>query len=274
MKNLVFSALVAGLAAALAVSAARTRALDRELVNVRAELDAAREALASAKRAKPEPSQRKRAIEDMDLPREAAPQPAAGTGEDFDKAVEKRVAERMETMRKEREEQREAWRRERENETPEQREARRREFQERIQEHSAAQIRSFIEKAGLDEAQSAAFEGELAALDERVREIAGVFAEDIGNGAKFDFETQAQLIYNMSAAVIDTYAGLDEVLPEGWRERDEEFNVLFGIGADAMNPLFDTLMQNGGHGMRGFPFMPRPPRHDGAGRHRRGGQTP
>lgn len=270
MKNLVIFAIAAGLAAALAVAAARNRALDRELVNARAELDAMRDALASAERAKPGPPPRKRAVEDKGIPRPAAPQPAAETGEDFDKAVEKRVSERMETMRREREEQREAWRRERENETPEQREARRKEFQERMQEHSAAQIRSFIEKAGLDEAQSAAFEGELAALDERVREIANVFAEDIGNGAKFDFETQAQLIYNMSAAVMDAYAGLDEVLPGGWRERDEEFNVLFGIGADAMNPLFDTLRQSGAHGMRGFPFMPHPPRRDDAGRSRRG----
>lgn len=205
-------------------------------------------------------------------PRTIQPKPAPSApetdGPALEKVVEERVEKRLEEIRREREAEREARRREWENMTDEQRAARRAEFQARMQEHASARLTEFIEKAELDENQCLALADELDLLDSRVREIAEAFAADINAGAPFSFETQMQLLNNVSSAVIDAYSGLDESLPEGWREKDGEFNVMFGIGPDAINPLMDAMHKKGMFGMGGFPFMgmpPRGPRHRGNG---------
>lgn len=178
----------------------------------------------------------------------------------FDKAVEDRVAqreaEREERRAAEREERRRAW----ENETEEQREARRKEFQARAKEFADARLTAFTTEAGLDETQQSALHSELQALDSRVREIADGFATAVEDGAPFGFETQMQLLNEMSAAILDTYAGLDESLPEGWREHDDGFLIMLGISPDAGESLFRAFRHGGGFRFAPFPGrMPGPP---------------
>ena len=125
-----------------------------------------------------------------------------------------------------------------------------------MREHSAKRLAAFVDNVGLDEDGCVALEGELNTLDAKVREIAEDFAAAIGEGVPFNFETQMQLFNEMSSAVLDVYAGLDETMPDGWREKDSEFNVWLGIGPDAADPLFDALRKVG---IRA-PFMGPPPR--------------
>ena len=54
------------------------------------------------------------------------------------------------------------------------------------------------------------------------------------------------MLNEMSAAVLDAYAGLDESLPEGWRERDEGFALLLGISPEAGEALFRVMRRSGG----------------------------
>ena len=238
------------LAVSTAVLAARNRALAAELNKAQATLAAHEKEPQKPARRPSAPKAPRRVV----VPRDG--ESASLDGAAFDQAVEERAAALVEEERQRREAERAERRRAWENETDEQREARRREFQERVREHASARLGEFVEKAGLDDQQCTALENELGLLDSRVREIVSSFAADIGNGAKFDFEAQMQLLNNMSAAVLETYAGLDETLPAGWRDRDDGFNVMLGIGPDAFNPLFETLRRSG---MRGFgslaPFM-------------------
>ena len=252
MKNASIIIVLIVLAVATAALAVRNRSLGAELAEARAALAAARESAPG--KAPPRPRAPKAAPGRTVVPGKAEAAPVDGAA--FDRAVEERAAALVEEERQRRDAERAERRRAWESETEEQREARRREFQERMREQASARLGEFAEKAGLDDRQCDALESELGLLDARVREIAGSFAEAVGEGAKFDFEAQMQLLNSMSAAVLDAYAGLDEKLPAGWRERDEGFNVMLGIGPDAFNPLFETLRRSG---MRGFgslaPFM-------------------
>lgn len=178
---------------------------------------------------------------------------AHGEGEDdiageenIEQEVETRVQQRLEAIQREREQEREARRREWENMTDEERDEKRREFQSRMVEFSTKKLDEFVEKTGLDEGQRLAFEDELGALDARMREIVQDFADYVEEGGNFGFEEQLLMVSESSAALLDAYAGLDDVLPEGWREKDCDFNVMFGIGPDAINPLMDALRKKGG----------------------------
>ena len=262
MKKSIPYILVAVCAIALGAVCVKNHALRANLAKTEAELAELRNAPAVVVA----PTQ---ALKPERQPRAIQPKPAPSApetdGPALEKVVEERVEKRLEEIRREREAEREARRREWENMTDEQRAARRSEFQARMQEHASARLTEFIEKAELDENQCLALADELDLLDSRVREIAESFAADINAGAPFSFETQMQLLNNVSAAVIDAYSGLDESLPEGWREKDGEFNVMFGIGPDAINPLMDAMHKKGVFGMGGFPFMGGPPRGPGRG---------
>ncbi|MBP5544895.1 MAG: hypothetical protein ILM98_12525 [Kiritimatiellae bacterium] len=237
-------------AIAFAAVAARNRALS-------ADLEEAQAALAAFKAA-PQPEK------NVAVPRPASPRPPVAEPtpppepefdqEKFDKAVEERVAERVAERDAQREAEREERRRAWQNETEEQREARRQEFHARIKEHAAEQLAAFVEKTGLNEEQQMALEGELGLLDSRVREISEEFASALDEGVPFGFETQMQLMNNISAAVLDTFAGLDEALPEGWRESDEGFVVMMGIDPGSVDSLFRAMRRTGMRGM-GMPFM-------------------
>ena len=254
------------LAVATAALAVRNSALVAELAEVRETLAARESELEKASKQPPAPKARPiRVVERREV--EPAPIDVAA----FDKAVEERAEALVEERRQQREAEREERRRAWEGGTEEEREARRREFQDRMREHAEARLTEFVEKVGLDDQQLAAVETELGNLDSRVREIVGSFAAAVDKGGKFDFESQMQLLNNMSAAVLDAYTGLDEALPKGWRDRDEEFNVMLGIGPDAFNPLVNSLRKSGNRGFGAFmPFMGgggprrRPPQNAGA----------
>lgn len=269
MKNAIPTIFCAAAIAAAAALAVQNRALRSELA--RAETRAA--ALPSAESAPPESA----ASHDPapDAPEQAAPAvapapeappaiPAAADREAFEKAVEERAAARVEEIEKERRDEREARRREWENATEEEREAHRREFQARMQEHATAQITEFETKAGLDVEQCAAFEMELETFDARVREIAERFAVMVDGGVPFGFEMQTRIMNEMSAAVLDAYDGIAEVLPDGAREKGGEFNMMFGVSPSSLNSLFDAMRRSGAFGPRGpgpfGPFRGRSPR--------------
>lgn len=184
--------------------------------------------------------------------------PSAGVdGEAFEKAVEERAAARAEEIARARRDEREARRREWENATEEEREEHRRQFQTRMQEHATAQITEFETKTGLDVEQCSAFEMELEAFDAKVRAISERFAVMIDGGVPAGFEMQARIMNEMSTAALDAYAGINEVLPEGWREKGGDFNMLFGMSPSSMNPLFDAMRRAGVFGRRGpGPFGP------------------
>jgi hypothetical protein len=263
MKIIIPYCLAAVFAVAATAQLVRNRALRDDLASARAELAAAKAAQratpkppAPAVVAAPEPRQRQA---------EAAPAPLPEFDEaEFDKAVEERVEERVkerdEARRAEREARRRAW----ENETDEQREARRQEFQARMKEHAAQRLAEFAEKAALDETQQTALEGELQHLSLRVREIADGFAAALDEGAPFGFETQMQMVNEISTAVLDAYAGLDASLPEGWREHDDGV-IMFWVGPDAGEAFGRAMRRPGGFrpgGFGGFPGggPPRQPR--------------
>lgn len=177
--------------------------------------------------------------------------------EAFEKAVEERAAARAKEIEDQQRNEREAHRREWENATEEEREEYRRQFRERMQAHSAAQISEFETKAGLDDNQCAAFEMELEAFDNRVREIAERFAVMIDGGVAPGFEMQARIMNEMSAAAVDAYAGINDALPEGWREKGGDFNMIFGMSPVSMSPLFDAMRRAGVFGPHGpGPFGP------------------
>ena len=166
-----------------------------------------------------------------------------------DATLEKAVQDRMETMRRQREEERERWRRERENETEEQREERRRAFQARMQERASERLAEFAAKTGINEAQGVALEGVLTVLDARVRETAEAWAATIRETGSFGPEARMQFLAEMASLAESAYAGLDEVLPEGWRENDGNLNVFQVIGADAADPLFQAARETNVHGI-------------------------
>ena len=177
--------------------------------------------------------------------------------EEFDNAPSERVREPVSQPNSDGREERWSHRREWENATEEEREAHRREFRERMQAHANKQIADFEEKLSLDPEQCSAFEMELEAFDTRVREIGERFAVMVDGGVKFGVEMQARIMNEMSAAMLDAYDGLGEVLPEGWRENGGEFNVMFGISPGSLAPLFDALGRNGAFGSHGpGPFGP------------------
>ena len=260
MKKALPYCLAAVFAACFCASAVKLHSLRSELDGARAELDDAqaeidvlRAAVAKGKTdARPQtPPRRVR----EEKPRKET-QPKSGIDDQsFEKAVEKRVKEKLEEERRAREEEREAKRKEWENMTDEQFEAKRQEFQERMQEHTSKFLEAFVEKAQLNEEQCVALENSLAMLDSRIRDISGDFAAYLDEGGEFNFETQMRLFSEATTAIVDTYDSLDPALPENWRDNDAGFNVLMGIGMDAMNPLMDSLRRKG---MRGFPFMGGP----------------
>ena len=262
MKTLIPYCLAVVFAAAFAAQSVANRALRDNLATVKSELAAVKEAWRPSTRqsapsiAEPPPQMR--------TPVEEPPVAALPEFDEaeFDKAVEERVAEREKEREEERQAEREARRRAWENETDEQREARRQEFQTRMKEHAAQRVAEFAEKAQLDETQKAALDGELQQLGSRVREIADGFAAAVEEGASFGFETQMQLLNEMSAAVLDAYAGLDESLPEGWRDHDDGFVIMLGIGPEAGESIFRAMRRSGGFRPGGFgPFQGgRPPR--------------
>lgn len=272
MKNAIPTIFCTAAIAAAAVLAVQNRALRSELA--RAEARAA--ALPSTESAPPvRVAGNDPAPGAPDAPEQAAPAvapapeappaiPAAADREAFDKAVEERAAARVEEIEKERRDEREARRREWENATEEEREAHRREFQARMQEHATAQISEFETKAGLDVEQCAAFEMELESFDSRVREIAERFAVMVDGGVPFGFEMQTRIMNEMSAAVLDAYDGIAEVLPDGAREKGGEFNMMFGVSPSSLNSLFDAMRRSGAFGPRGpgpfGPFRGRSPR--------------
>ena len=185
--------------------------------------------------------------------------------------IEKAIQDRMAAMRRQREEERERWRRERENETEEQREERRRAFQERMQERASERLAEFAAKTGLDEKQGEALEGVLTVLDGRVREAADAWAATIRETGSFGPEARMQFLADMATLAENTYAELDAVLPEGWRESDGELNVFQVIGADAADSLFQAARETNVHGI--MPVIgslmggggPRGPRGQGQG---------
>lgn len=272
MKNAIQTIFCAAAIAAAAVLAVQNRALRSELA--RAEARAA--ALPSAESAPPErAASHDPAPDALDAPEQAAPAvapapeappaiPAAADREAFEKAVEERAAARVEELERERRDEREARRREWENATEEEREAHRREFQARMQEHATAQITEFETRAGLDVEQCAAFEMELESFDSRIREIAERFAVMVDGGVPFGFEMQTRIMNEMSAAVLDAYDGIAEVLPDGAREKGGEFNMMFGVSPSSLNSLFDAMRRSGAFGPRGpgpfGPFRGRSPR--------------
>lgn len=264
MKTLIPYCLAAAFAAAFAAQATKSRALRVDLASVKAELAAVKEAW----RPLPKPQAPVVVEPTQPTPQQQPPAdepPAAVPAFDeaeFDKAVEERVAEREKERAEERRAEREARRRAWENETDEQREARRQEFRTRMKEHAAQRLAEFAEKAQLDEKQQTALDGELQQLGSRVRDIADGFAAAVEEGASFGFETQMQLLNEMSTAVLDAYAGLDASLPEGWREHDDGFVVMLGIGPEAGESLFRAMQRSGGFRPGGFgPFQGgRPPR--------------
>lgn len=258
MKNAIPYCMAAVFAVALAALAAKNRAL-------RADLEDTRAALAALKAAPPPTSKAERPKRAPRRPPRGASGEAAFDKDKFDKAVEEQVEQRVEERVAQREAQREAEREARrrawENETDEQREARRQEFHARIKEHAAKQLAEFIEKTHLDENQQAALEGELGVLDSRIREISEEFAAAVDEGLPFAFETQMQLLNNISTAVLDAYDGLDASLPEGWRESDDGFVVMMGINPDSGDALFRSLIKAGVMGRGpGGPFGGPPPR--------------
>ena len=243
MKLVLPYLLAAVFVAAFAVQCRKNRTLRDDLSRTRAELEAARTAIPDVPQRPARP-----VAAPLPAPAPEAPAPSAPTfdREKFDKAVEARVEERIAAREAERAAEREARRRAWENETEEQRAARRQEFQARMREYAGERIAEFVEKTGLDEAQQAAFQGEMEILDARVREIADTFTGALEEGVPAGFETQMHLLNEMSAAVLDAYAGLDESLPEGWRERDEGFALLLGISPEAGEALFRAMRRSGG----------------------------
>lgn len=161
--------------------------------------------------------------------------------EAFDKAVSGRV----EALERERNEEREAHRRKWENATEEEREARRKEFRAGMRKFAAEQLDKFEKNTKLDLDQCAALEMELDVFDARVREIAERFAVMIDGGKKLDFEMQIRIMNEMSEAALETYDGIDEVLPEDWRENAGEFNVMFGLDPTSFSPIFDAMRRTG-----------------------------
>ena len=143
-----------------------------------------------------------------------------------------------------------------------------------MQEHAAAQIADFEKKAGLDLDQCAAFELELESFDSRIREIAERYAVMVDGGMQPGFEMQARIMNEMSAAALDAYAGIGELVPGGQGGDDAGFNLMFGLSPDSLSPLFDSFrrsgafMQMGGFG--GFGRRGGPP----AGGPRGGGSPP
>lgn len=263
MKTALPTLLCAAALAAAAALAVQNRALRAELARA-----GARGVPPPPAQAAPEapgaPEAGGAAADASSAPVSAPAVPAAADREAFEKAVEERAAARAEEIEKERRDEREARRREWENASEEEREAHRREFQARMQEHATAQITEFETKAGLDVEQCSAFEMELEAFDARVREIAERFSVMVDGGVPFGFEMQARILNEMSAAAIDAYAGIGEVLPEGARENGGEFNMMFGLSPSSLNPLFDAMRRSGAFGMHGpgpfGPFRGRPPR--------------
>lgn len=242
---------VVGIGSALAM-VAQNRSLSRNLAEARralAELDAPGIRVVA-------PSEtRVVEVEVAAAPKSPAAQPAGPAAVETQAAtideatLEKAVQERMEAMRRNREAERERWRRERENETEEQREERRKAFQQRMQEHAAERLAEFAQKTGLNETQGAALETVLTDLDGRVREVADSWAATIRETGSFGPEARLQFLNDMSALATDAYAGLDEVLPEGWRDGDGELNVFQVIGPDAADSLFLAARETNVHGV-------------------------
>ena len=256
MKRTVSLLLYLAAFAAVVALACQNRSLRASLARAEAQLAAGG---AGAPRPSPETAPAAAAAESGTPPKDAPTQPPPGgmDGEAFEKAVEERAAVRAEEIARARRDEREARRREWENATEEEREEHRRQFQARMQEHATAQITEFETKAGLDVEQCSAFEMELEAFDAKVRAIAERFAVMIDGGVPAGFEMQARIMNEMSTAALDAYAGINEVLPEGWREKGGDFNMIFGMSPSSMNPLFDAMRRTGVFGRRGpGPFGP------------------
>ncbi len=179
-----------------------------------------------------------------------------------EEAIEKAVQTRMEQMRQERNAERERRRQEWENQTPEQREARRQEFRQRMQEHATQRVAEFVEKAGLDDDQYAAFAAEVTDLDSRVREVAEAWAEAIRESGSFGAASRLQLLNDITSLALDSYAGLDETLPESWREADSDFNILQAIDPEAVSPIMEAAREANAPGAMAIMgvFMGGPPR--------------
>ena len=245
---------MAAVAAAVAL-AIQNRSLRAELARVETDFAAAREASGTARSPElPSADAGRPAPQDAVAPQDV---PGRVDREAFEKAVEERAVARAKEMEDQQRNEREAHRREWENATEEEREEHRKQFRERMQAHSAAQISEFETKVGLDVEQCAAFEMELETFDNRVREIAERFAVMIDGGVAPGFELQARLLNEMSAAAIDAYDGIDDALPEGWREKGGDFNMIFGMSPVSMAPLFDAMRRAGVFGPHGpGPFGP------------------
>lgn len=162
-----------------------------------------------------------------------------------EEVLEKAVADREEQRRQQRAADRERRRQEWENQTPEEREARQAAFRQAMQERAAERLQEFVEKTGLNETQKTAFDAVVFDLDGQIRDVATAWAEAIREGGTFGPDSRLQLIQDISSVILDSYAALDETLPENWREADGNFNILHVVGGEPFGPLFEAAQEAG-----------------------------
>lgn len=247
MKTILSIFLVLSLAAAAALGV-RNHSLSRDLDEARvalAELSAAPVVVQAA----PVQEWHTSAPTEAEAPADAGVRGAASSPTVVTPAVipedvlEKAIAERDEQRRKERDAERERRRQEWENQTPEEREARHQERLQRMQERAAQRLAEFVENTGLNETQCAALEDEITYLDARLRQTAEAWAASIRESGSFGPDARMQLINDLSALVVDSYAGLDESLPANWREADGNFNLAQVVSPEILSPLFEAARE-------------------------------
>ena len=159
----------------------------------------------------------------------------------FDQAFKARVAE----LKQEREAERERRRERNQSLSPEEREAQRDSFVTRMRERAAQRMKSFASKAGLNAEQTASFENTIASLDTSLREVAESWAQEIRSSKTFSQASKVRFISDMSGVLSAGYSQMDETLPETWKSRDGNVNLMELVGAEALAPVVEALTENG-----------------------------
>ena len=240
----ILTVLFAAAAAALAI---RNRGLSHDLDEARLALSQLPAAPIVVKTPEaPTPAPAPKPQETAEAPAVAAETPVAATAP-TPEAIEKAIAERMEAMREERRAERERRRQEWENMSPEEREARHQEFLQRMQEDATRRLDEFAESISLDESGRQALDTEVAYFDARVRSVAEQFAAQLREAGTLTPDARLTLLRNLADVALESYEGLDEIMPETWRDDAGDFNLFQSLSPDAFSSVFDAVRETDVH---------------------------
>lgn len=98
---------------------------------------------------------------------------------------------------------------------------------------------NFIANSGFDAAKAAQFDVLTQAMNLRLKDRLGTFAEEVKGGKKITPESGARIINDLSGAVVMTYDEMDRTLPDWRKEGMGRFDMADFIDPSVAEPLID-----------------------------------